>query len=189
MFSEAFNSCLGFLVKSRWFILFQLELRWLNRILAPTCLGNSDPSPQNSVHHVSWKMWCKMAENLPVTSPPLHQQGWSICPNQSNSSSIRLSNFFSTSTEHTLQHVHTPAISRGQLLLPSCCPWMIFRVPSGAPASWNSLARNMSAPGTRSDGFIKKVFPHTIAMGNIQRGIMAGKLNGAIPAHTPRGRR
>lgn len=32
-----------------------------------------------------------MAKNLPVSSLHLHQEGWSICPNLSNSSSIRLS--------------------------------------------------------------------------------------------------
>jgi hypothetical protein len=31
------------------------------------------------------------------------------------------------------------------------------------------------------------VFPQAIAKGNIQRGIIAGKLNGVIPAQTPRG--
>jgi len=43
------------------------------------------------------------------------------------------------------------------------------------------------APGTLSDGFKTKVLPQVIASGNIQRGIIAGKLNGAIPAQTPNG--
>lgn len=34
---------------------------------------------------------------------------------------------------------------------------------------------------TFSDGFKIIVFPHAAAMGNIQRGIMAGKLNGQMP--------
>lgn len=38
---------------------------------------------------------------------------------------------------------------------PSCCPWIIFKVPSGAPASWSILARSMVHPGTRSEGFIR----------------------------------
>lgn len=42
-------------------------------------------------------------------------------------------------------------------------------------------------PGTRSDGLRTNVFPVAMARGNIQRGIMAGKLKGAMPAQTPRG--
>lgn len=56
-----------------------------------------------------------------------------VFPNLSNSSRIRCSNSSNTSTKHTPQHIHTPI--QQELLLPSCCPWMIFRVPSGAPAS------------------------------------------------------
>jgi len=40
---------------------------------------------------------------------------------------------------------------------------------------------------TFSEGFIIYVFPQVIAVVNIQRGIIAGKLNGATPAQTPRG--
>ncbi len=47
--------------------------------------------------------------------------------------------------------------------------------------------RTIAAPGSRSDGFSTKVFPHTVAIGNIQSGIMAGKLKGAMPATTPNG--
>lgn len=43
------------------------------------------------------------------------------------------------------------------------------------------------AEGSRSLGFNTYVFPHTFAKGNIHRGIMAGKLNGVMPAHTPKG--
>lgn len=67
------------------------------------------------------------------------------------------------------------------------------------------------APGTRSDGFMilappcvmsgsgvaesarggcsHMELPQTAASGNIQRGIIAGKLKGAMPAVTPRGTR
>jgi hypothetical protein len=70
----------------------------------------------------------------------------------------------------------------------------------------------MEAPGSLSDGFKTKVFPVAMARGNIQRGIIAGKLNlpssniredkkwrkgrrreeegrtyGVIPAQTPNG--
>lgn len=75
------------------------------------------------------------------------------------------------------------------VLSPACWPWMMLSVPSGAPASWSNLARSMVHPGTRSEGFIRYVLPHTIPIGNIHRGIMAGKLKGAMPAHTPMGRR
>ncbi len=47
--------------------------------------------------------------------------------------------------------------------------------------------RTMAAPGSRSEGFSTKVLPHTVARGNIHRGIMAGKLKGQMPATTPRG--
>lgn len=36
---------------------------------------------------------------------------------------------------------------------------------------------------------ITNVFPQQVATGNIHKGIIAGKLNGAIPAQTPRGSR
>ena len=39
----------------------------------------------------------------------------------------------------------------------------------------------MVAPGSRSDGFITITLPVTKAIGNIHKGIMAGKLNGVIP--------
>mmetsp|Transcript_21293 Transcript_21293/g.36560 ORF Transcript_21293/g.36560 Transcript_21293/m.36560 type:complete len:203 (+) Transcript_21293:1607-2215(+) len=47
----------------------------------------------------------------------------------------------------------------------------------------------MAAPGSFSDGLRTKVLPQVTARGNIQRGIMAGKLKGAMPAHTPSGSR
>ena len=54
----------------------------------------------------------------------------------------------------------------------------------GRPASMASSASIMEAPGSFSDGFKTKVFPVVHAMGNIHRGIMAGKLKGQMPAHT-----
>ena len=42
----------------------------------------------------------------------------------------------------------------------------------------------MEAPGSFSEGFRTKVLPVVQAMGNIHRGIMAGKLKGQMPAHT-----
>lgn len=57
-------------------------------------------------------------------------------------------------------HGHTPILCfrvkrGGDARSPSCWPWMMFSVPSGAPASCSSLARNMVHPGTRSEGFIR----------------------------------
>ena len=54
----------------------------------------------------------------------------------------------------------------------------------GRPASMASSASIMDAPGSFSDGFKTKVLPVVQAMGNIHRGIMAGKLKGQMPAHT-----
>mmetsp|Transcript_20782 Transcript_20782/g.46535 ORF Transcript_20782/g.46535 Transcript_20782/m.46535 type:complete len:389 (-) Transcript_20782:258-1424(-) len=70
-----------------------------------------------------------------------------------------------------------------------CVPCMMLRTPFGSPASSASSARRMAVSGTRSDGLRMNVFPQTIDMGNIHSGIIAGKLKGAIPAHTPRGTR
>mmetsp|Transcript_18716 Transcript_18716/g.72212 ORF Transcript_18716/g.72212 Transcript_18716/m.72212 type:complete len:240 (+) Transcript_18716:425-1144(+) len=69
----------------------------------------------------------------------------------------------------------------------SCVPWMMFRTPSGTPASLARRARIMGAPGSTSEGFITNVLPVARAMGNIQSGIMAGKLKGVTPAKTPTG--
>ena len=41
--------------------------------------------------------------------------------------------------------------------------------------------------GSCSEGFRIKVLPQAIAIGNIQSGIIAGKLKGVIPKQTPIG--
>ena len=41
--------------------------------------------------------------------------------------------------------------------------------------------------GSFSEGLSTKVLPQASAIGNIQSGIIAGKLNGVMPAHTPSG--
>ena len=46
---------------------------------------------------------------------------------------------------------------------------------------------NSAAEGSRSEGFRMKALPQMSAMGNIHMGTMAGKLNGVMPATTPRG--
>ena len=45
----------------------------------------------------------------------------------------------------------------------------------------------MGVIGSCSEGLSTKVLPQTMAIGNIHSGIMAGKLNGVMPAHTPIG--
>jgi hypothetical protein len=63
----------------------------------------------------------------------------------------------------------------------------MFSTPSGSPASLAIAASSMQFPGSCSDGFITKVLPVVTAMGNIHRGIIAGKLKGQMPAVTPSG--
>ena len=69
----------------------------------------------------------------------------------------------------------------------SLSPLTTLNTPGGSPASVHSSASRSDSDGTRSDGFITKVLPHAIATGAIHIGIIAGKLNGPIPAHTPSG--
>ena len=41
--------------------------------------------------------------------------------------------------------------------------------------------------GSCSEGLSTKVLPQAMAKGNIHSGIIAGKLKGVMPAHTPMG--
>ena len=66
-------------------------------------------------------------------------------------------------------------------------PWTTLNTPSGTPASWSSSARNSEAEGSFSQGLRMNVLPHAMAIANIHIGTMAGKLNGVMPATTPRG--
>ncbi|MDT4814249.1 hypothetical protein FQZ97_472490 [compost metagenome] len=50
-----------------------------------------------------------------------------------------------------------------------------------------SSARRMVTMGSCSEGLRTKVLPVAMAMGNIHSGIIAGKLNGVMPAQTPSG--
>lgn len=59
--------------------------------------------------------------------------------------------------------------------------------PGGQPISFNISMSSIVAPGSLSDGLITDAFPVIMAIGNIQRGIMAGKLKGQMPAVTPKG--
>ena len=68
-------------------------------------------------------------------------------------------------------------------------PWTTCNKLGGNPASAVNWASNNAQPGVCSDGFKRKAFPAVIASGNIHKGIIAGKLNGQMPAHTPSGKR
>ena len=69
----------------------------------------------------------------------------------------------------------------------SLSPLTTLNTPSGRPASLSSVARISDADGSRSEGLRTKVFPQTIAIGNIHSGTIAGKLKGVMPATTPSG--
>ena len=69
----------------------------------------------------------------------------------------------------------------------SLSPCTTCRMPSGAPASSINSARRTGTLGSRSLGFRMKAFPQAIAMPNIHIGIIAGKLNGVMPAPMPIG--
>ena len=53
----------------------------------------------------------------------------------------------------------------------------------------NSSARRFAVSGVRWEGLSTNVLPAAIASGANQSGIIAGKLNGVIPQHTPSGKR
>jgi hypothetical protein len=72
-------------------------------------------------------------------------------------------------------------------LTTSSPPWTTFSTPFGMPASSASSTRRMVTIGSCSDGLSTKVLPVAMAIGNIHSGIIAGKLNGVMPAHTPSG--
>ncbi len=60
-------------------------------------------------------------------------------------------------------------------------------MPGGRPASSISSASRIGTDGSRSDGFRMKALPQAIAGANFHIGIIAGKLNGVMPATTPSG--
>ncbi|MOA42312.1 hypothetical protein D3C78_1643510 [compost metagenome] len=66
-------------------------------------------------------------------------------------------------------------------------PCTTLSTPAGIPASIASSTRSMVDIGSCSDGLSTKVLPQAMAIGNIHSGIIAGKLNGVMPAHTPMG--
>ena len=66
-------------------------------------------------------------------------------------------------------------------------PCTTLSTPGGRPQSLAISASIMADSGTRSEGFMRNALPAVVAGGNIHSGIIAGKLKGAMPAHTPRG--
>ena len=69
----------------------------------------------------------------------------------------------------------------------SLSPLTTLRMPGGRPASIISCASIIGTPGSRSDGFRMNALPQAIAGANFHIGIIAGKLNGVMPATTPSG--
>lgn len=69
----------------------------------------------------------------------------------------------------------------------SLSPCTTLNTPSGSPASAHSPASSTDAEGSFSLGLSTNALPQARATGNIHIGTIAGKLNGVIPATTPRG--
>src|SRR2546428_35885 len=66
----------------------------------------------------------------------------------------------------------------------SAPPWTMLKTPSGNPASVSNSASRTGVSGTFGEGLRMNALPQTMAMGNIQSGTIAGKLNGVIPAQS-----
>src|ERR1700722_10977995 len=69
----------------------------------------------------------------------------------------------------------------------SLSPLTTLKTPAGNPALRNSSAMRIGTEGSRSEGFRIKLLPQAIAGAQFQSGIIAGKLNGVMPATTPSG--
>ena len=69
----------------------------------------------------------------------------------------------------------------------SLSPWTTLNTPAGPPASMNSSARRTGTEGSRSEGLSTKALPAASAGPAFHSGIIAGKLNGVMPATTPSG--
>ena len=69
----------------------------------------------------------------------------------------------------------------------SLSPLTTLSTPAGRPASTNSSAMRIGTDGSRSDGLRMKALPQASAGAHFHIGIMAGKLNGVMPATTPSG--
>src|SRR3954464_8691729 len=69
----------------------------------------------------------------------------------------------------------------------SLSPFTTLKMPGGNPASRNNSAMRTGAEGSRSEGLRIKALPHAIAGAHFHNVIMAGKLNGVMPARKLRG--
>ena len=69
----------------------------------------------------------------------------------------------------------------------SLSPFTTFTNPGGAPAFSYNSTNLIELEGSFSEGFNIKELPQEVATGNIQSGIITGKLKGVIPAHNPSG--
>ena len=69
----------------------------------------------------------------------------------------------------------------------SLSPLTTLSTPAGSPASTSSSASRIGTDGSRSDGLRMKALPQASAGANFHIGIIAGKLNGVMPATTPSG--
>src|ERR1700685_2618612 len=66
-------------------------------------------------------------------------------------------------------------------------PLPTVSTPGGNPPFKNNSAMRIGADGSRSEGLRMKALPQAIAGAHFHSGIMAGKLNGVMPAVTPSG--
>src|SRR5215472_13305010 len=69
----------------------------------------------------------------------------------------------------------------------SLSPCTTLNTPLGKPASRINSAAISDGVGSIGLGFKMKLLPAAIAIGYIQAGTITGKLNGVMPATTPRG--
>ena len=69
----------------------------------------------------------------------------------------------------------------------SLSPLTTLSTPAGSPASTNNSPSRIGTEGLRSEGLRMKALPQASAGANFHIGIMAGKLNGVMPATTPSG--
>ena len=69
----------------------------------------------------------------------------------------------------------------------SLSPFTTLKMPAGSPASRKSSASRIGQDGSRSEGLRMKALPQAMAGAAFHSGIMAGKLNGVIPAAMPSG--
>ena len=93
---------------------------------------------------------------------------------------------FATGVDPTKETARMPGWSQ----MPSTTsrpPLTRFTTPGGSPHRASSPTMRRCVSGTCSEGFTRNVFPVATANGRNQSGTIAGKLNGAIAAQTPRG--